>query len=230
VEYNNIEMDSNNDDSVIEWDNVIKKEARGADNYDLGEVQKVTNNDILTQKGIMEKKWFQIPKHLTQRFDGNKLIFNINESEAKDLYVIDDPTSSPTDEMKETNIDSETETTVPLIEEKIEPTKREVVEEAKIIKEPVRETKQVEMQLTHEELVIERKPLDEPHPTDQNPVESRTEIKIPLKREEIEINKQSYIKEEVIAKKKPVTETRTVTEEVTSEKVAELSGQENSNP
>ena len=86
----------------------------------------------------------------------------------------------------------------------------------------MRETKQVEMELTHEELVIERKPLDEPRPTDQNPVESRTEIKIPLKREEIEVNKQSYVKEEIIAKKKPITETRTVSEEVTSEKVEEL--------
>ena len=221
-------MDSNNDSAAIEWDNVIKKEARGADNYDLGEVQKVTDNDILTQKGIMEKKWFQIPRQLAQGFDGNKLIFNINESEAKDLYVIDEPNSFPNDEMNNDNTDmgreTDTETIVPLIEEHLEPTKREVLEEAKIIKEPVRETMQVEMQLTHEELVIERRTLDEPRPTDQNPVESRTEIKIPLKREEIEINKQSYIKEEVIAKKRPVTETRTVTEEVASEKVSELSG------
>jgi uncharacterized protein (TIGR02271 family) len=112
-----------------------------------------------------------------------------------------------------------TDTTVPLIEERLEPTKREVIEEAKIIKEPITETKQVEMQLTHEELVIERKPLDEPRASEQEPVESRTEIKIPLKREEIEVNKQSYVKEEIIARKKPVTETRTVTEEVRSEKV-----------
>jgi uncharacterized protein (TIGR02271 family) len=218
VEYNNVEMDSDNESTTIEWDNVIKKEARGADDYDLGEVQEVTDNHILTQKGIMEKKWFQIPKHLAQGFDGNKLILNIIESDAKNLYVIDEPPSPPNDEMQNDN----SETTVPLIEERLEPTKREVVEEAKIIKEPVRETKQVEMDLTHEELVIERKPLDEPRPTDQNPVESRTEIKIPLKREEIEVNKQSYVKEEIIARKKPITETRTVSEEVTSEKVEEL--------
>ena len=221
-------MDSNNDSPAIEWQNVIKKEARGADNYDLGEVQKVTDKDILTQKGIMEKKWFQIPRQLAQGFDGNKLIFNINESEAKDLYVIGEPNLSPNYEMNNANTDigreTDTETTVPLIGEHLEPTKREVLQEAKIIKEPVRETKKVEMQLTHEELVIERKTLDEPRPTDQNPVESRTEIKIPLKREEIEINKQSYIKDEVIVKKRPVTETCTVTEEVGSEKVSELNG------
>jgi uncharacterized protein (TIGR02271 family) len=90
--------------------------------------------------------------------------------------------------------------------------------EATIAKEPVRETKQMDVSLTHEELALERKPVTEPRPTDEKPVETRTEIKIPLKREEIESTKQSYGKEEVIAKKKPVTETETGTEEVTSEK------------
>ena len=57
--------------------------------------------------------------------------------------------------------------------------------------------------------------------TDDDPVESRTEIKIPLKREEIETTKQSYVKEEVIVTKKPVTETKTITEELRSEKLTE---------
>ena len=57
--------------------------------------------------------------------------------------------------------------------------------------------------------------------TDEKPVETRTEIKIPLKREEIESTKKSYVIEEVIVKKKPVTETQTITEEVTSEKITE---------
>lgn len=198
--------------STIDWDSVIKKEARGIDDYDLGEIHEVTDDNVLTQKGIVEKKWFQIPKRLAQGFNGDMLVLNVTEAQAKDMYVIDRP---PDDKIEYDDV----ETTVPLIEEKLEPTKREVIEEAKIIKEPVRETKEVEVQLTHEELVIERRPLEEPRPTDEDPVDSRTEIKIPLGREEVEINKQSYIKEEIIAKKKPVTETRTVSEEVTSEKL-----------
>jgi uncharacterized protein (TIGR02271 family) len=199
----------------IDWDSVIKKEARGIDDYDLGEVQEVTGSHVLTQKGIVDRKWFQIPKNLAQSFDGDVLTLNVTENQAKDIYLIDKPASLE-DEY------ADTDTTVPLIEERLEPTKREVIEEAKIVKEPVTETKQVEMQLTHEELVIERRPLDEPRPSDQEPVDSRTEIKIPLKREEIEVNKQSYVKEEIIAKKKPVTETRTVSEEVRSERVENL--------
>jgi uncharacterized protein (TIGR02271 family) len=208
-------MDSNNESgSTIDWDLVVKKEARGTDDYDLGEVQEVTADNILTQKGIVEKKWFQIPKHLALGFDGDMLTLNVTEEQAKAMYVIDRPT-------EEKNQNEESETTIPLVTEKLEPAKTEVIEEANIIKKPVKETKQVEMNLTHEELIIERRPLDEPRPIDEDPVDSTTVIKIPLKREEVEINKQSYITEEIVAKKKPVTETRTISEQVTSEKLEE---------
>jgi uncharacterized protein (TIGR02271 family) len=142
------------------------------------------------------------------------LTLNVTEEQAKAMYVIDRPT-------EEKNQNEESETTIPLVTEKLEPAKTEVIEEANIIKKPVKETKQVEMNLTHEELIIERRPLDEPRPIDEDPVDSTTVIKIPLKREEVEINKQSYITEEIVAKKKPVTETRTISEQVTSEKLEE---------
>ena len=192
---------------------MIKKEARGIDDYDLGEIQKVTSEYVLTQKGLVNMKWFEIPKRLAQEFDGNKLVLKVTEEEAKNLYIKHE---SPLDDETE-----ESESTVPLVEERLEPQKKEVIEEATIVKEPVRETKQMDVSLTHEELALERKPVTVSTPTDEKPVETRTEIKIPLKREEIESTKQSYVKEEVIAKKKPVTETQSVTEEVTSEKITE---------
>ena len=109
----------------------------------------------------------------------------------------------------------------PFVEERLAPQKKKVIEVATIVKEPVRETKQMDVSLTHEELVLNRKPVTKPRRSYEKPVKTRTEIKIPLKREEIESTKQSYVKEEVIVKKKPVTETQTVTEEVTSEKITE---------
>jgi uncharacterized protein (TIGR02271 family) len=45
-------------------------------------------------------------------------------------------------------------------------------------------------------------------------------MKVPLKKEEeVQVSKEPYVKEEVSVKKKPVTETRQVSEEVTSERV-----------
>jgi uncharacterized protein (TIGR02271 family) len=202
-------METGTTNMNIPWDEVIKKEARGIDDYDLGEVQQVTSEYVLTQKGLVNTRWFQIPKTLAQEFDGSKLVFKIIKDEAKNLY---EKEASPMDT-------EESETTVPLIEERLEPKKNEVIEEATIVKEPVKENKEVEISLTHEELVLERNPLSEPRPTDENPIDTKTEIKVPLKREEVQSTKQSYVKEEVIVKKKPVTETRTVTEELTKETI-----------
>jgi uncharacterized protein (TIGR02271 family) len=201
------------DSGNIPWDEVIKKEARGIDNYSLGEVRRVTSEYVITHKGIVNTKWFQIPKHLAQEFDGNQLIFNITEKEAKDLYIKHE---SPLDDNEEGR-----DTTVSLIEERLVPRTKLMMGEATIVKEPIKETKHVDVNLTHEELVLERRPLSEPQMTDDDPVESRAEIKIPLKREEIETTKQSYVKEEVTVTKKPVTETKTITEELTSEKLTE---------
>ncbi|HEY7110657.1 MAG TPA: YsnF/AvaK domain-containing protein [Thermodesulfobacteriota bacterium] len=198
----------------IRWDDVIKKEARGINDYDLGEVQEVTSNSVLTEKGLIDTKLFEIPRSLAVEFDGHKLVFNVTENDAKNMYL--KATSSSSDD-----ISHESQETVPLIEERLEPKKKEIIEDATIIKEPIKENKEIEVTLTHEELVLERRPLAEPQPTDENPVESRTEIKIPLKREEIQSTKQSYVKEEVLVSKKPVTETHKISEEVTNETIKE---------
>ena len=130
----------------------------------------------------------------------------VTEKEAKDLYIKHE---SPLEDDQE-----DSETTVPLVEERLEPRTKQIMEEATIVKEPIKETKHMDVSLTHEELVLERRPLSEPQPTDEEPVETKTEIKIPLKREEFETTKQSYVKEEVIVTKKPFTETKTITEEL----------------
>jgi uncharacterized protein (TIGR02271 family) len=51
------------------------------------------------------------------------------------------------------------------------------------------------------------------------PVTSEEEIRIPLKEEHVKVTKEPYVKEEVSVKKKPVTETRQVSNEVRSEKL-----------
>ncbi len=60
----------------------------------------------------------------------------------------------------------------------------------------------------------------EARPASQGPATSTEEINIPLKSEEVEVSKTPYVKEEVTVKKKPVTMTEEVTEEVTSERVS----------
>jgi uncharacterized protein (TIGR02271 family) len=207
-------MESDTPADEIPWDEIIKKEARGIDDADLGEVQEVNSDYVVTQKGILEKEWFHIPRNLVTSYDGNKLIFRVTKEEAETSYLRNERPAEPVE-------DHDSETHIPMVEERLEPTTKVVIEQATIVKEPIKETKTIEIPLTHEELVIERKTVEDYRLTDEKPVESRTEIKIPLKREEVEATKQSYVKEEIILTKKQVTETRTITEELASERLTE---------
>lgn len=81
--------------------------------------------------------------------------------------------------------------------------------------------KSVEVPVTYEEIIVERRPPTEATTSKnelKSPVTTKEEIKIPLKREEIEVNKKPYVKEEVVIKRR-VAETKTITEEVKSEKL-----------
>jgi uncharacterized protein (TIGR02271 family) len=207
-------METDTPADEIPWDEIIKKEARGIDDADLGEVQEVNSDYVVTQKGILEKEWFHIPRNLVTSYDGNKLIFRVTKEEAETSYLRNERPAEAVE-------DDDSETHIPMVEERLEPTTKVVIEQATIVKEPIKETNTIEVPLTHEELVIERKTVEDYRLTDEKPVESRTEIKIPLKREEVEARKQSYVKEEIILTKKQVTKTRTITEELASEKLTE---------
>jgi uncharacterized protein (TIGR02271 family) len=204
----------------IDWDDVIKKEARGNGDEDLGEVQEVGENYVLVQRGMINKDKFYIPKDQVESYDGSVLRFKISEEDAKSRFLRDSPPSSTTanEGLNAARKAEETTTTVPITEERLDASKRESISEATITKEPVTETKTVDVPLTHEEISVERRPASGSTKAER-PVQSKTETKVPLKQEEVQVTKQPYVKEEVSVKKKPVTEKRTVSGKVTSEKV-----------
>jgi uncharacterized protein (TIGR02271 family) len=201
--------------SSIDWIDIIKKEARGSNNEDLGEIQEVGENYVLVQRGLINKDKFYIPKDMVESYDGDVLRFNISEEEAKLRFLGDSP---PTANEGLNAAKEAEETVVPITAETIDATTMESTREATVIKEPIKETKTVEVPITHEEISVERR-IVSGRPTEERPVQSETETKIPLKQEEVQVTKQPYVKEEIVIKKKPVTETRTISEQVTSEKV-----------
>jgi hypothetical protein len=74
------------DKKNIDWDYVIKKEARGINDADFGEVQLTMGDTAITEKGIADKDRFYLPKNLVNKFDGHTLWFNITEDEANNTY------------------------------------------------------------------------------------------------------------------------------------------------
>jgi uncharacterized protein (TIGR02271 family) len=228
----------------IPWNETIKKEARGIDDADFGEIQSVDPEYIITQKGIIDKEIFSFPISLAQDYDGNRVLFKVTEEEARNSYMqsqnvdgssnggIETETSTTTyDDESLSKIKKEEEIVIPLMGEELVVTKKELQDEITITKEPVRETKTEQVQLIHEEIEIERRPVNNLSNSsdytitsiskDVHPVESKTEIKIPLKREETEVTKKPYIIEELVVRKKAVTKTQTVSEEIITERIIE---------
>jgi uncharacterized protein (TIGR02271 family) len=209
--------------SNIDWNDVVKKEARGSGDEDLGEVQEVGPNYVLVKRGLVNKEKFYIPKDQVESYDGDTLRFRISEEEVKSKYMGEYPPSSGTSRAQNiTDKPTTEETTVPVTEERLGVSKSQSTKEATITKTPVTETKTVEVPVTHEEISVERRPVSGTTSTtsaSDRPVESEQEIRVPLKQEQVQVTKQPYVKEEVAVKKKPVTETKTVSDQVTSEEI-----------
>ena len=91
----NANNDSSNFDwknNSIDWKDILKKEARGYDKGDdLGEVQELGHNFIVTLKGRISKHKFYLPKHLVKGYDGETLWFNITQQDAEDNFKKDNP-------------------------------------------------------------------------------------------------------------------------------------------
>lgn len=67
----------------IRWQEVLNKRAIGIDKCDLGKVEQINDDIIITKKGLINKNRFLMPKKLVDRFDGNMLYFKIMKAEAK---------------------------------------------------------------------------------------------------------------------------------------------------
>ena len=238
----------------IPWNEIIKKEARGIDDADFGEIKNVNSESVLAQKGLIDKEFFSFPKNLVQGYDGDRVWFKVTEEEARNSYMqsqnvnLDQGDSSSDNKIEKTETsddednslsntkEEEQEKIIPLMAEKLDITKTEVIDEVIITKEPVKDTKTEQIPVMHEELTIEIRPVTNDQSSSYNnnnnnnnsmeqkkeilkTVENKTNIRIPLKREEVEVSRTPYVKEEIVVKKKPVTETRTVSEEIITEKV-----------
>jgi hypothetical protein len=79
-------------DNRIKWEDIIKKEARGYEKGDdLGEVQEIGQEFVVTERGRLKKNKFYLPKALVAGYDGEVLWFNITEQEAEDNFKKDNP-------------------------------------------------------------------------------------------------------------------------------------------
>jgi uncharacterized protein (TIGR02271 family) len=212
----------------IDWNDITKKEARGINNEDLGEVQEVTQDYVLVEKGVINRERFYIPRDLAVGYNGTILIFNISAEEANKKFLRDSPPVFSTSQFtgKDATITDDL-TIVPVMAERLDITKKETSQDAKIIKESITEIKTVEVQLARDELYIETRSMA--NKGEQQAVDSSVQSDIPTQEEVVtlflraeveEVLKHNHIKEEIVVKKKTSTNTESISEELRSERVS----------
>jgi uncharacterized protein (TIGR02271 family) len=89
--------------------------------------------------------------------------------------------------------------------------------EVRIRKEVITETQTVQVPVTREELVVERRPVDQA--TRATGSIGETEVRIPLSEERASVDTSTVVREEVAVGKKPVQEVRDLTGEVRREEL-----------
>lgn len=72
----------------ISWNQTIRKEARALGGATLGEVREVSDKYVITEKGLVNKDRFYIPKKSVMHVDGQYVWIRMTEDEAKQ-YKID---------------------------------------------------------------------------------------------------------------------------------------------
>jgi stress response protein YsnF len=227
----------------IDWDDVIKKEARGINDEDLGEVQEVTQDYVMVQKGLINKEKLYIPRDLAIGYNGTILIFNITAEEAKNKFLRDsEPVVSQSQVLGEGATITDDLAIIPVMAERLDVSKKAYSQEAKIIKESITDTKTTEVQLVHDELYIETRPISQEEEEEevstakgyqtntssssssssvQSDIPTEEEVATLFLRVEVpEVSKHPYLKEEIIVKKESITETKKISEQIRSEKVS----------
>ena len=221
--------------SITDWDSIVGKNVRTVDYQDAGKVIGAAENEdtiIISYEDAHSTYNYRVPKQYVQGLNDPDLLLSIARAELADYEISDiqdyaaQLKSIKTE--KKGGKEEEEEITVPVIEEKLNVSKNIITEEATIIKEPVIETKTIEVSVMREQIVLEKRPTASEQNTntfeEPPPRNTRTEIRIPLIHEEVKIKKEPSVKEEIVIRKKPRTETKTITESVISEKIVDSGG------
>ena len=88
--------------------------------------------------------------------------------------------------------------------------------EVRVRKDVVTEQRNIQVPVTREEVVIERRPGSGREASDQT-IGADDEVRIPLMEEEVDVTKRAVVREEVSVGKRPVKETKNVSETVRRE-------------
>ena len=195
--------------SAIDWKDVIKKEARGIDDADFGEVQEISNGLVLTERGIVNKVLFSIPQSVVESYDGKVLRFRLSEIEAVDKYQkLFEPKPIEIETRSDTEIDSVSTNTDSrkingVIDEAIDDTIKDVLIEPTKEEEELEIEKKVEKEVAvlNEESGIKNENIDSVSTSEATPPENTMNSTTDQDKKRSKLLKEEEEEEEIPLKK-----------------------------
>jgi hypothetical protein len=93
-----MENDGSTAGPTILWDEMKEKKVKSVDGEKLGKIEKISQNHIMIEEGLLKKKRFWIPKFVADVYDGKFVWLDIKQEELKQQYYYDEePASSQYD-------------------------------------------------------------------------------------------------------------------------------------
>ncbi|MGH2370658.1 MAG: DUF2382 domain-containing protein [Chloroflexota bacterium] len=179
----------------------------GADNQMMGTVERLVGRGVLV-------KGQHITDYDIARVEGNRVYLKGNAAQYSQLGMGQGARSevvAPEDEIR-----------VPVREERLDIQKRPAEPgEVDIRKEVVSEQQMVPVELTREEVHVDRREVQDRPATDADLADAFQErtIRVPVRGEEAVVTKQAYVTGEVVIHKERTTETQQITDTIRKERV-----------
>ena len=184
----------------------------------IGDVVEVGSNYVLVQKGMFFPKDLYIPLSQVTSVDEANSDFSVDAT--KENVESLGWESPPADSSWDASDATRESFTVPVREERIEAEKHERdAGEVTVGKRVVEQQQEFDVPVTHEEVDVTRRRVDRAADADDQIVDDGETIRVPLRAEDVDVRKDTRVVEEVEISKRPVTETRKVSETVRREEI-----------
>jgi uncharacterized protein (TIGR02271 family) len=195
----------------------------GSDGDKVGSVVAVQPNYIVVEKGFFFPTDYYIPTSAIASYDDGKVYLNVTKDAALNQGWDAEPTAYATAGAGWTDtarVAEDEALRVPVHEEELAATKRErEIGEVRIEKDVIAEERTLEVPITEERVRVERRVVDRAADASDATAFEEGVIEVPIRGEEVDVQKQVRVAEEIEIGKEAVQRTEQVTGTVRREQV-----------
>jgi uncharacterized protein (TIGR02271 family) len=194
----------------------------------VGKVTAAHNDHVVVEKGFFFPTDYYIPSSAISNFDGDTVYLNVTKDQALNQSWDTAPTATTTTTDTYTDRAAYTDTTtvddgetinVPVREEELTATRRQVERGAvRVEKDVVEEEQTLEVPVTEERVTVQRRTVDREATADDTAFAGGS-IEVPVRGEEVDVQKRARVTEEVEIGKEAVERTERVSDTVRREEV-----------